>query len=336
MNVPRKAGKLFQKRKEKSFPIIICLSLPWLNIISTSPYREELDIPLLLIRWLITSGFLLVLWYANAWLFDGIKQKWKWPAILVANAVIIGVLMVPGLLFGEDLRWTEAQPLWLLISKFAMGSVSVIVIQSIFRAIRTNEQLKAENFELQTENYRAQLDQLKKQVNPHFLFNSLSTLQTMIRNKNDQSGEFVYNLSDVYRQLLQTRESHEVSLREELEFLNSYLYLLKVRHDSALEVNIQSLEDSLDHKLPSFGLQLLVENCTKHNIISEKRPLKINISQPDPFSITVTNNYQPRKNVQSFGVGLDNLRKRYDLMKIQDGVQVRQDENEYAVTLKLF
>ena len=158
----------------------------------------------------------------------------------------------------------------------------------------------------------------------------------MIRAGNDNSEEFVYQLSDVYRRLLQSKEDNTVALKEELEFLEAYLYLLKSRHDEGLEVVIDIPEEAYSLSLPSFGLQLLVENATKHNIISEKRSLKIHIFQKEPNSITVSNNLQLKKNVPSLGVGLNNLRKRYELMDIEEGVLLEQNEQEFIVTLKLF
>ncbi|MEM0999530.1 MAG: sensor histidine kinase [Bacteroidota bacterium] len=321
---------------ESLLPIVICLVLPWLNIIASSQYLREMGVGDTIIRWLSGSMIVFGTWNANAWLFDSGAPRGRAWRILGGNLLIFAALI--GLvIFLEKVQpdWNQGQPLGMLYFRIGLAVVTIVAIQGSFRAIRQNERLKTENFALQTENYKAQLDQLKRQVNPHFLFNSLSTLQTMIHTGNAQSEAFVFNLSDVYRRLLQTRETQEVSLADELEFLNAYLYLLRVRHDDALEVEIVTRPESFCYKLPSFALQLLVENCTKHNIVSESRPLKIEIWQSDPHHITVANNYQPKKNVTSFGVGLDNLRKRYALLKIDGGVQVQRDPAVYSVTLKL-
>ena len=326
-----------KKLGEKLLPFIICLLLPWLNVINTSPFRESIDILNTLQGVLFASTFLLLFWFANAWLFERFAGRRRLPVILGANLLMgggyIGLLYL-GAQDGAELA--VGQPTWLIAMKIGMATVVVIAIQATLKAIRENEQLKTKNFALQTENYRAQLEQLQKQVNPHFLFNSLSTLQTMIRSQHAQSEEFVHRLSDVYRQLLQTRESDAVSLGEELDFLDAYLYLLKMRHGSALEININLQDPAQARQLPSFALQLLVENCTKHNIVSESRPLRIDLHQKDPHSISVTNNFQPKRNVQSFGLGLENLRKRYRLHKIEAGVEVQQNEHQFEVTLKLF
>ncbi|MEM6263660.1 MAG: histidine kinase [Bacteroidota bacterium] len=327
-------GDFVKKYRERLLPLLICLVIPWLQIINSAPYRESLGVGELIGRWLLIATFLLIIWYANDYVISSFKNKFL---LIPANILVVGVILgIQALLiqFGPEIA--DKEPVGLIIFRMSIASTLFITIQGSMHAIRQNAQLKMENYALQSENYRAQLDQLKKQVNPHFLFNSLSTLQTMIHSGHEQSEEFVYQLSDVYRQLLQTRETNVISLQKELEFLNAYLFLLRNRHEHALEIDIKVEEGSLAYSLPTFGLQLLVENCTKHNIVSERNPLKIEIFQRDPMTITVSNNLQPKRNVQSFGVGLENLKKRYELMGIEDGVVVEQDDTHYSVTLKLF
>jgi two-component system, LytTR family, sensor kinase len=328
--------EFIQQHWEQILPFVICLALPWLAIINSSSYWEGVHGWRLLVNWLLISGLLLLLWHSNAFFFKRPRPRLHLLKLLLANLAVMGLAI--GLqvwLPDMGLPLAQQPSPWLVIFRLGMASVLFIAIQGSFDALRQNERLKTENFALQTENYRAQLDQLKKQVNPHFLFNSLSTLQNLIRSGDAHSEEFVHKLSEVYRQLLQTRESHVISLREELDFLKAYLYLLQGRHDDALNVRIQAMPAALDFQLPTFGLQLLVENCVKHNVISASRPLTIQISQTDPATITVRNNRQPKKNVPSLGVGLDNLRKRYDLLGIEAGVQLEESPDEFSVTLKL-
>jgi len=322
-------------QREHLFPIVFCLIMPWLTMINSPDYLSSTPISAILARWVFILLFLLAIWYLNAFVLRQ-SGRYRIPLLIGANIVLVGTIWTILPLFVVDVSNVADTPIWIATTKTSMGVVMIIAIQLSFKKIRENEQLKTENFALQTENYRAQLDQLQKQVNPHFLFNSLSTLQTMIRSQDAHSEDFVLRLSDVYRQLLQTRASNVVSLAEELKFLDSYLYLLRTRHGEGLSVHIDTLPASQKLKLPSFGLQLLVENCTKHNIASVKRPLRIDISQPDPAHITVSNNFQPKKKVQSFGVGLDNLKRRYELLKVSEGVRVEQDDHSFSVTLKLF
>ena len=158
----------------------------------------------------------------------------------------------------------------------------------------------------------------------------------MVRSHDSQSEEYILRLSDVYRQILQNRESTVVSLQEELEFLQSYIYLMKLRHEDALNFDIHISDESLQLKIPIFSLQLLIENCIKHNIASESKPLYIRLFQNNLNSITISNNYQPKKSENlSFGLGTDNLRARYELLGLKDGVQIMQNDTEYSTTLQL-
>ncbi|MEM6346235.1 MAG: histidine kinase [Bacteroidota bacterium] len=326
-----------KKYRELILPLVICLVIPWLDIINSFPNWEAIGVGQLMLHWLRLFLILMSLWYANAFIINRFKGRLKWLIIFPINILLLAVITNLYLFFGIGAsELIYMQPPWFVVIRVCLAVLLFITIQASERNIKQNERLKTENYALQTENYKAQLDQLKKQVNPHFLFNSLSTLQTMIRAGNDRSEEFVFQLSDVYRRLLQTKEDNTIALKEELEFLEAYLYLLKSRHDEGLEVILDIPKEAYDLSLPSFGLQLLVENATKHNIISEKRSLKIHIFQKEPNSITVSNNLQLKKNVPSLGVGLNNLRKRYELMNIEEGVLVEQDDKKFSVTLKLF
>lgn len=327
-----------QKQHEKLLPIVISLLLPGLNILNNSLFQENWDIVAIIPTWVFTSTILLSLWYINDKLWPRNSLPINYIKVVAGNIAVIGMAIgIQQILSFTEIFFPGRPPVWSLGSRLLVASALFITIQQMLRSVRENERLRSENYALQTENYRAQLEQLKKQLNPHFLFNSLSTLRTIIRSDKRQSEDFVLKLSHVYRQILQTRETHQITLEEELDFLNDYLYLLNVRFDKALSVTIDILPKSIRFSLPVFALQLLVENCIKHNVISEHRPLIIRIFQEDATSITVANNFQPKKiELQSFRIGQENLKKRYDLIGIQDGVEIRQNEQEYSVTIKLF
>lgn len=323
---------------ERVLPFIIAVLLPVLNLLNNVPFTGHWDFWAFAPRWALVSTFMLALWFLNEKL-TRLRKGALWVSVLIAgNLLFIATfILVEYGLMPAGLNFPETVSRWSIGIKLTLAAALFVTIQQTLKSIKENERLRSENYALLSENYKAQLEQLQKQVNPHFLFNSLSTLRTMIRSEDRQSEEFVLKLSDVYRRLLQTRESNVVSLKEELGFLDAYLYLIKVRHDDALTISIHIFEDAMAYSVPVFALQLLVENCIKHNIISGSHPLHVWIEQRDHQSVTVRNNFQPKKkNVQSFGMGLENLRKRYQLMGIDNGVEIRNDEKQYAVTLKLF
>lgn len=313
--------------------------LPLLSLANGTDERDRLELTDILFRWATVTIYLLSLWFSNIYI-DRVTTKLNprlkkilWNLGFVATFLFLIIYVLPTSEANGDV------PNSLVLLRLSIVSGFVVIVQYTLKATNDNAQLKTENLELQAEYYKAQLDQLRKQVNPHFLFNSLSTLRTMIREpKNSEKTEqFVLSLSDVYRQLLQTRESDSISVKEELEFLESYLYLLQIRFDDSLTIEINVNETSNQFSIPAFSLQLLVENCIKHNVVSLVAPLNIEIFQESEEKITVRNNFNPKNSSEtSLGTGLNNLSKRYELIGIEDGVKVTQNSNFYTVELKLF
>ena len=173
-------------------------------------------------------------------------------------------------------------------------------------------------------------------MHPDFLFHSLTTLQTMVRSDDPQAEAYILKLADVYRQTLK-KERSAVSLQEELAFLRSYLFLMIYGQEEAITFGSSVSDESLDYHLPVFSLQLLGENCIKHNVFSPTQPLNIQLFQKDPKSITMSNNYQPKAiQTESFGVGIENLKMRYALAGIEGAVIIEQNETTYSTTIKLF
>ncbi|WP_299464355.1 sensor histidine kinase [uncultured Microscilla sp.] len=340
--LPKKKTQMLDKNTqtssiERALPFVIAFLLPLLNFIGDVARQKSLDMIDFLPRWACISLFLLILWYFNNQITPTKGGKFLFTFLLGNLGLTALYLFILSRFFSNNFQFLSTPLGWAAGLKFLLASWLFTAIQHTLKTAKSVATLKAENLALKSEKYKAELDQLRKQVNPHFLFNSLSTLRTMIRSGNANSEDFVMNLSDVYRQILQTHATNTVTLKEEVDFLNAYIYLLKVRHEDALHVDIQLAPDALAYSLPIYALQLLVENCIKHNIVSTSRPLTIKIYQQKPSSVTVANNYQPKAPQEdSLGVGLDNLRNRYQLMGLDNGLTVAQNEHEYAVTLNLY
>jgi LytS/YehU family sensor histidine kinase len=209
-------------------------------------------------------------------------------------------------------------------------------IQYALKAQQNIARLQLEKEQLQTENYKAQLKVLRAQIDPHFLFNSLNTLRTMVRYQHSNSEHFIMSLSDFYRQILKHNENNTLPLYEELKVLQSYLFLMKSRNEEAISINLD-IDPSLYHfHLPGLALQVLLENCFKHNSMTSKKPLLIEIKNTDEFYIMVKNNIQPKiGDNDSSGYGLELLKKRYALMKVQKGVIINKTPEYFSVKLKL-
>jgi two-component system LytT family sensor kinase len=180
---------------------------------------------------------------------------------------------------------------------------------------------RVENEYLKKENLQAQLSSLKQQISPHFLFNSLNTLSSL-------SGEavvkeYILKLSEVYRYVLCYQERKEVQVSDELEFIHAYLYILKSRFEEGITVNIQVQADKLQRRILPFSLQLLIENVFKHNSISYRYPLSIDIYDLNG-SLVVKNDLRPRTTMEAAsGTGLYNLSQRYRLTTGRDIVITR-------------
>lgn len=173
------------------------------------------------------------------------------------------------------------------------------------------EKRKNELLQLQKENLQSQFETLRSQVNPHFLFNSLNVLTSLIKIEPDLAEQFTLRLSTVYRYVLENKDKEVVSLETELDFLKAYTFLLDIRFSGKMKVIVSLSQDKMQMKVVPLALQLLIENAIKHNTFSKKQPLLVNVFSEDDY-LVVENNLQMREShVQSTGVGLNNIASRY-------------------------
>lgn len=160
----------------------------------------------------------------------------------------------------------------------------------------------------------AQFESLKNQIDPHFLFNSLNVLTSLIEENPDNAQRFTVSLSKIYRYVLEQKDKELVTVAEELEFAKTYMNLLKMRFENSLTFEIAEHLNNEDAKVVPLSLQLLLENTIKHNIVSESKPLHIKITVEDNY-LVVQNNLQKKEVLQTRkGVGLQNIVNRYDIL----------------------
>lgn len=214
--------------------------------------------------------------------------------------------------------------------------ISCLVTSScyIIYLIRRQQQVSVENEQLQAENIRNQYEVLKNQLNPHMLFNSLNTLQSLVRENQNKAQDYIQELSRVLRYTLQSNDSQSVSLREEMDFASAYIFLLKMRFENNLQFDIQINKSFETYHLPPMAIQVLIENAVKHNEISNRKPLTIHISTDTEGFLAVSNTIQPKWTATpGTGIGLVNLAKRYRLLFKQD-IQITEDK-EFTVRIPL-
>ena len=191
--------------------------------------------------------------------------------------------------------------------------IMYLIVQSIF-IIKEWNASQLLNERLQKENIHAQFETLKSQINPHFLFNCLNTLNSLLYVSVEKSAEFINHFSKIYRYVLDVKEQVVVPVEKELEFARSYFYLHKIQFEEKIKLDIEINPDILNCFIPPLSLQILLENALKHNVVSDNNPLIIVLENRED-SLIITNTYQPKiNNIKSTGMGLKHLKQRYELI----------------------
>jgi len=197
-----------------------------------------------------------------------------------------------------------------------------------------NQHVTMELERIKSDNLSAQYELLKQQVNPHFLFNSLNTLKAMVESGEQEAVDFIIKLSNFYRFTLESRKLDLIHVREEMDILNAYLFLQKARFGDGFTFTSTLSDQLLETLIPPFTLQLLVENCIKHNIVSLEKPLHIRIYEEND-KIIVENQVQQKTGEQnSLGVGLKNIDLRYQHL-LQQHIEIVANEKTFQIKLPL-
>jgi sensor histidine kinase YesM len=213
-----------------------------------------------------------------------------------------------------------------------------IIITIVFEGIGAFERWRDTLFEteqLKKENLKSQLMSLKNQINPHFLFNSINSLSSLIADDPEKAEVFLDEMSKVYRYLLRNNEDNLIPLTMELQFINSYFHLLKTRYGDGIDLKMFVPDSCRTQKIPPLTVQILIENAVKHNVMLKEQPLKIEIICYGNKQLIVKNNVQRKMaKVNSTQVGLQNVASKYQLLN-QPDIIVRENEKEFIVTVPL-
>jgi LytS/YehU family sensor histidine kinase len=192
-----------------------------------------------------------------------------------------------------------------------------------------------EKKQLEKEKLWTELVNLNQQVPPHFLFNTLNSLSSLITEDPVEADRYLNEMTKVYRYLLDNNRHELVTLETEIKFIHSFYQLLKLRYDKGVELSCQIPAQYNHHQLPPLTLQLLVENAVKHNITSRDKPLQIEISIAGNERLMIKNNLQRKANKPiSHKIGLNNIAAKYQLMQ-QEEVIVKEEGGYFMVSLPL-
>ncbi|MGK0414081.1 MAG: two-component system LytT family sensor kinase [Polaribacter sp.] len=300
---------------------------------------------------LISGMYSFGLGFAQGAINDYLSKKWNWidhtntriwagiiatiiytiPAVLAINYV--NFILISG---NNPDRFFQGNSLWQHIFYVILSFGVSAFLHARGFMIQWKNSVKQESTkqEIVAKTETAKFESLKNQLDPHFLFNSLNVLTSLIGENPAQAEKFTTRLSKVYRYVLEQRNKDLVPVSEELKFANIYMQLLGMRFEEAVQFHIPDVISDTELKIVPLSLQLLLENAVKHNVVSPSKPLRINIYQEDRYLI-IENNINPKEAIgKSTKVGLQNIVDRYGLIT-QKGVKIENNNKTFKVSLPL-
>ncbi|MCY7357098.1 MAG: histidine kinase [Rudanella sp.] len=291
-------------------------------------------------------AFTVLIWTLNIYVNNrrGMPWLYRWisPDYDFIGRVLVCLVASAGLL--RVWTWIDGQARMestgipnsegvLLVQGLLIVAFSLISSWGVEKAL-AQQQAMGLIAKLTDENFQAKYEVLKQQINPHFLFNSLNILKGMIRTGNGDAEEFLIKLAEVYRYILQSNAKESVVMADELLMLEAYQFMLKNRFRDAIDLFIDLSSLTRQSVLPPLTLQMLMENCVKHNVLTQSRRLHVTVTEQDGM-VVFRNNLQPKQSPPSANhVGLENLTRRYEHLAGKP-LTVAQDESFFTVYLPI-
>lgn len=291
----------------------------------------------------VTTINTLLIWEGNRKIIMLLREKYSWethdmkrlyieaPAIFLYSFIVnVSVLYIAGIRKLND-------PV--MVFGVYNGLILTFLIFSIYEGSYFFSKWKQSFIQAELykkEHLQAQYEALKNQVNPHFLFNSLSVLSTLVNKDPELATRFISQLARVYRYVLDSKNKELVELETEVAFIRSYIFLMQIRFGKNFQTHISIPENVLVNKyIPPLTLQMLVENALKHNEASEKNPLRVEIYSVGDELLVIANNRKPKREVSvSTGTGLENINKQYTHISNKT-INVAETENDFKVEIPL-
>lgn len=327
-------------------PIVRWIGIPIVGLIAHLAMPHHMSENPQWVVYLISVAFTALYWNGACFIIFYFRRKIpefnRTKSRLINSAIFIMIWMSIGglplkLLFGvkniqEILQPSEHTQF------IPFNFTAAVIITLAYEAVYFFEKWKVtfrQNEELKNQQIRTQFEVLQNQMSPHFLFNSLNALTTLIAENQDTAIEFTQKLSEVYRYILQTKDKELVKLSEEIEFSRAYLFLLQMRYPENLATEFSIEEQYMDQYVAPLTIQMLIENAIKHNVISKTHPLKIEIYVENGLSVVVKNNLQIKKTIEkSTKTGLANIKKRYQFLGDRE-IDVITTAQNYMVAIPL-
>lgn len=263
------------------------------------------------------------------------KRRFIGRIFLVILIAVVGIFFAPVVAFKDGIMrivfFLQSDPrdatYFIVLTKCLFMLVVTLLYARLYMLLKQREKMVVENERLKTENLSTRYNMLMGQINPHFFFNSLNSLSMLVREQdNDRALEYIDQLSYTFRYIIQNGQSSETTLREEIAFAEAYAYLFKIRYEDKLFFEFDIKEEYMEWTLPALSLQPLIGNAVKHNTITTKNPLRVVIRVVDGV-LEVENAKRPKLDVEpSTGIGLQNLRSRWQIVTGRDIEVIDHDE----------
>ena len=314
----------FGKKKKRRiiFWVLRTLVFVILSVLIYMQAEQRREPHLINLLWLLSC--LYFMWFGNTLLTWFLDTKLTWEKNIKSRFVTQLVISLFYSLLIINLSYlifksyfTDTPPI--LSQVITLNFYGILVVLPVFafyfgfHFVKAWQNSKIESEKYQKESVKSQLESLKNHLDPHFLFNNLNILSSLIDKDTEGSKEYLNKFAEVYRFMLRSNSSELVSLSKELEFAEAYLHLLKTRFSHNFNVDFQIPKKNSNHHLPPLTIQMLLENCVKHNIVSKDKPLNIQVKCEGDGTLSVSNTLQKKKiaNNHKSGSGLDNIMTRY-------------------------
>jgi sensor histidine kinase YesM len=326
---------------------IALLIIPFLAILSISPVFIALgnDLRLLPLVWVFAMLMMSLIWLSNSWLYEHFATRLSLFYLVSFSASFaftflirasIFFLILPFLLKSLDLHLTKQHipPYFVAFFVVTVNNSVILIVQSLVRLQERHLKMEREFATLKYQNMDAKYQNLKNQLQPHFLFNALSTLKILMRKSPDDAETYILQLSDLLRASLEVNKKTLNSLEEEMRIATNYLAIQKVRFVNSIFLENQLSEEEMRKTfVPVLTLQTLFENSIKHNIVSKNAPLYLTMKWNEEEQLVVSNNLQSKPlQTERGGTGLSNLNERFLLLGGQ-ALRIQKTATTFSVTL---
>ncbi|WP_348825276.1 2TM domain-containing protein [Flavobacterium aestuarii] len=331
---------------------IMCFKISMVfTIIFSAFLGADLNVKNVLLTFLLSCLYSFGLGFGNGYLNILLDRKWDWleqtnlrvyygilvtvlytvPAVLGINYIIFVIMQDLPLdkFFSERMIWIHL--FYIILS---LGVSTFMQARSFMVKWKLASKFEITQQKIIAGTANAQFESLKNQIDPHFLFNSLNVLSSLIEENPDNAQRFTTSLSKIYRYVLEQKDKELVSVEDELSFAKTYMNLLKMRFENSLFYELPAADSIPDAKVVPLSLQLLLENTVKHNVVSEQKPLHIRIFVDGDY-LAIQNDLQKKEVLQDRqGVGLQNIVNRYGIVTNRK-VVIEQNEQNFTVKIPI-